>query len=185
MSSESRRVYRANVFPEFLKTAFKALADEERQLVVSYILYRDGGPVTLSELKEKLSVDEEKLSKHLAELVDGYILRKVVVSAEGERTGYSLTRLAFNILSALARALKGHDFVRDEVRKYLEYTVYRPLLLSATIVSALTLASAVVRGDIMVAIPALFAFASTAASYLLRATGIVEKRVLDKLRSKS
>jgi DNA-binding transcriptional ArsR family regulator len=65
---------------------FAALADPTRRFVVRYLA--EGGPVTATELAERLPITRQAVTKHLAALHDAGLVDR---AREGRETRYRLT----------------------------------------------------------------------------------------------
>ena len=70
-----------NLFPEIIRFALRALANEERQVIVTALL-RAGRPLTLSELAGVTGLGSDALSHHLRELERGNIIEKMAAGGE-------------------------------------------------------------------------------------------------------
>jgi len=95
-----------NVFPPLLRSVLKALAGEERQLIVSMMLQDPGRGLSLSEIARVLGRDKSTVHYHLALLSSvGLVRQRLAKTAGGGRyVAYSLTPFAVKLLNGLFEA---------------------------------------------------------------------------------
>ena len=90
-----------SVFPEILKYAFRALANEKRRIIVTALL-RANKPMKFSEIKEATGIRDSYLAYHLKELEKGNIIEKYAKNGE---VYYILTELGKKLIANILRTI--------------------------------------------------------------------------------
>jgi len=110
-----------NLFPRILRLALEALANEKRQLIVSYLLTRREASV--SDLERALGVEGNDIAYHIKKLVYSNIVERRVREYS---VVYRLTPFAIELLLSLFKALepsRGSAGERGSLESSIYYTV--------------------------------------------------------------